>query len=71
MIEFIYPNGHSVWLTEETLANNTFTFKSTRKGNQNVVLEYDSIEYVYEELLKAVSRNGSAKLVDKFFATKA
>ena len=58
MIEFTYPNGHCVWLTEETLANNTFTLKSK---HNSIVLEYDSIEYVYEELLKAVSRNGSAK----------
>jgi hypothetical protein len=49
MIEFVYPNGHCVWLTKETLTNNTFTLKST---HNSIVLEYDSIEYVYEEQIK-------------------
>ena len=61
MTTFVYPCGYTIKITDESLVVNNYTwFEHLR----NKVYESESIQFVYEQLLKKVAFHGNATLVD-------
>ena len=61
MTTFVYPNGYTIKITDESLIVNNYTwFEHLR----NKVYESESIQFVYSQLSKKVAFHGNATLVD-------
>jgi hypothetical protein len=61
MDTFVYPNGNTIKVTDETLTVNNYTWSADCCKK---VYESESIQLVYEQLSKKVVIHGNATLVD-------
>jgi FkbM family methyltransferase len=57
---YIYPNGKTIQITQETRTVNNHTWE----GFQNYVYETNSIKHVFDKLSEIAQKNGSARLLD-------
>ena len=61
MNTFVYPNGYTLKVTDETCIFNNYTWS---EENKHKVYESDSIKFVYDKLSDCVDFHGNAKLLD-------
>jgi FkbM family methyltransferase len=61
MTTFVYPNGDTIKITDETLIVNNHTWYEHLRHK---VYESESIQFVYEQLSKKVTFHGNATLLD-------